>query len=446
MQKHLTEGTPFRQLLLLLFPLLLCSFIQQAYGVGSNVIISRQLGTDAVAVINGSAANLINIFYNVANGLSVGAMIAAARLSGEKNPSGLRRCMKSALGLHMVFSLFITLLYWFFGKSLLSFLLVPEGLLADSVSYIKLYSLGFPFYSLAMLVIAIQRGKGDLKQPTVELLWVCLLNILMDWLFVRTLDLGIRGAALSFTVTYFLSAVYLTGYLHKHYGILSRRTALSLPHIRLILYIGIPACLASMFYDGANTYTQTAVNRLGSTAIAAAGLSFKIENFFYMVMQAMATAAVTLLAASDGAGRRDRFKSILTAAFAICYGLAVFMGLITFLGRGILPQMFTKDESVIEMCRQILAFIAPLYLLYPVLEILLALTRSMKKVVVPTVITLAACLGRIVWISRLPQGYSILEAKFSYPLSWIITSSLMLFYCLVLYRFSKGKTGSHSGP
>ena len=50
------------------------------------------------------------------------------------------------------------------------------------------------------------------------------------------------------------------------------------------------------------------------------------------------------------------------------------------------------------------------------------------------VITLIACLSRIVWIYFLPAQYSILEAKFSYPLSWIVTSSLMLVYCLVLYK------------
>ena len=96
------------------------------------------------------------------------------------------------------------------------------------------------------------------------------------------------------------------------------------------------------------------------------------------------------------------------------------MSLFTYFGRNLIPHVFTDDISVIEICAQILVFISPFYLIYPVLEMLLSLTRSIKKIIIPTVITLIACLSRIVWIYFLPAQYSILEAKFSYPLSWIV--------------------------
>ena len=431
---NLITGNPFRQLVLLLFPLLICSFFQQIYALVNNIIVGRQLGTDALAVINGSAANLINIFYNFTNGLSVGAMILVAQLSGENNMYRLEKCMKSALVIHVIFSLFMTSLFCFLGKEILTILSVPNDILADTSAYIKLYAVGFMFYSLTMLIISIQRGKGDLKQPTIELLLLYLLNILMDLLFVRILNLGLTGVSLSFITTYFLSTVYLMIYLHKHYHVLSNKVSVDMSEVKIILYIGIPTSLASMFYDVANTYTQTAINKLGNTAIAAIGLSFKIENFFYAVMQSMSTAAVTLLANNIGAKRKDRIKPILFAGFIICYGLAISMSLFTYFGRNLIPHVFTDDISVIEICAQILVFISPFYLIYPVLEMLLSLTRSIKKIIIPTVITLIACLSRIVWIYFLPAQYSILEAKFSYPLSWIVTSSLMLVYCLVLYK------------
>ena len=317
---NLITGNPFRQLVLLLFPLLICSFFQQIYALVNNIIVGRQLGTDALAVINGSAANLINIFYNFTNGLSVGAMILVAQLSGENNMYRLEKCMKSALVIHVIFSLFMTSLFCFLGKEILTILSVPNDILADTSAYIKLYAVGFMFYSLTMLIISMQRGKGDLKQPTIELLLLYLLNILMDLLFVRILNLGLTGVSLSFITTYFLSTVYLMIYLHKHYHVLSNKVSVDMSEVKIILYIGIPTSLASMFYDVANTYTQTAINKLGNTAIAAIGLSFKIENFFYAVMQSMSTAAVTLLANNIGAKRKDRIKPILFAGFIICYG------------------------------------------------------------------------------------------------------------------------------
>lgn len=204
---NLITGNPFRQLVLLLFPLLICSFFQQIYALVNNIIVGRQLGTDALAVINGSAANLINIFYNFTNGLSVGAMILVAQLSGENNMYRLEKCMKSALVIHVIFSLFMTSLFCFLGKEILTILSVPNDILADTSAYIKLYAVGFMFYSLTMLIISMQRGKGDLKQPTIELLLLYLLNILMDLLFVRILNLGLTGVSLSFITTYFLSTV-----------------------------------------------------------------------------------------------------------------------------------------------------------------------------------------------------------------------------------------------
>ena len=43
---NLITGNPFRQLVLLLFPLLICSFFQQIYALVNNIIVGRQLGTD----------------------------------------------------------------------------------------------------------------------------------------------------------------------------------------------------------------------------------------------------------------------------------------------------------------------------------------------------------------------------------------------------------------
>ena len=153
----------------------------------------------------------------------------------------------------------IAILFFREGKTILS---VPNDILADTSAYIKLYAVGFMFYSLTMLIISMQRGKGDLKQPTIELLLLYLLNILMDLLFVRILNLGLTGVSLSFITTYFLSTVYLMIYLHKHYHVLSNKVSVDMSEVKIILYIGIPTSLASMFYDVANTYTQTAIRKL----------------------------------------------------------------------------------------------------------------------------------------------------------------------------------------
>ena len=80
------EGPITRQILYFFFPILFGTFFQQLYNTADMIIVGRFVGTDALASVGGSAAQIINLVIGFFTGLSAGSgvIIAQAYGAGDK--------------------------------------------------------------------------------------------------------------------------------------------------------------------------------------------------------------------------------------------------------------------------------------------------------------------------------------------------------------------------
>ena len=79
--KNLTEGVPWKQLVLLAVPLLLGNVFQASYNLADTVIVGRFAGPEALAGV-GVASPVFNLINALLIGLSVGASIVVSQLFG----------------------------------------------------------------------------------------------------------------------------------------------------------------------------------------------------------------------------------------------------------------------------------------------------------------------------------------------------------------------------
>ena len=94
--------------------------------------------------------------------------------------------------------------------------------------------------------------------------------------------------------------------------------------------------------------------------------------------------------------------------------------------------LFTNDISVVQIGGQMIAFLARFYVLFVLVEILGGARRGMGDSLHPMLIVLfGTCLLRIAWILlAVPRWHSFITIEASYPITWTITSVLMLIYYL----------------
>lgn len=200
--------------------------------------------------------------------------------------------------------------------------------------------------------------------------------------------------------------------------------------LRAELRIGFPSGLQSCMYGITNIIIQAAINGFGTDPAAAWAAYGKLDAIFWTVCGAFGIAITTFAGQNYGAKRYDRvFKSVrvcLGMSLGICGLLLVF--LMVFCRP--LYHIFTTDINVVDIGVYMLRYITPSYIVFIFIEILSGALRGIGDVMIPTLITLGGvCCVRLPWILLVvPRWHELSTILVSYPMSWVATAVLLIFY------------------
>lgn len=439
-KNQITEGVIWKQLLIFFFPIVIGTLFQQLYNTVDAVIVGRFVGKSALASVGGSAAvltyQIIMIFTNLANG----AAVIISQFFGAKNIERLGKALHTAFTFSIVVSIFISIVGYFAAPFMLQLMKTPADIMDNSILYLRIYFLGIIFTLIYNVGAAIMRAIGDSRRPLYYLIVCCILNIILDLVFILVFKMGIAGAAIATIIAQAVSAALIVRALMKSYDVFSlnlRALRIDFPLLRAELRIGIPGAFQSCMYGVTNIIIQTSINSFGTDTAAAWAAFGKIDTIFWAVCGAFGIAATTFSGQNYGAGKLDRVhKSVRTALFlslGVCGSLLAFLVIFS----NPLFTLFTTDKNVIDIGIYMLVTIVPSYIIYVFVEILTGALRGIGDVMIPTIITIGGVCGiRLPWIliaTRIwPDLFTIMV---SYPLAWAATALFLIPY--YFYRKKK---------
>lgn len=152
----------------------------------------------------------------------------------------------------------------------------------------------------------------------------CVVNIILDYLFIGGLHLGAAGAALGTTLSQTVSVIVaLCIVLRRKTGITLKRPYFK-PHMETmgqILRIGIPVALQDGFIQIAFIVITVIANRRGLNDAAAVGIVEKFISIVFLVPSTMLSTVSALSAQNIGAGKHERASATLRYAIMIAVGL-----------------------------------------------------------------------------------------------------------------------------
>ena len=205
------------------------------------------------------------------------------------------------------------------------------------------------------------------------------------------------------------------------------------------LRIGVPAGFQSVMYNITNVIIQAALNGFGTDTAAAWSVYGKLDAVFWMVSSAFGISITTFVGQNYGARKLDRVKKSTHVCLGIDFIVSGILVIFLIFARVLLFRLFTTDTEVIRIGSEMLILITPWYIVFPFIEILSGSLRGIGDVVIPMIITMCGvCLLRVVWIiGALKLKPTIPVIIFSYPITWISTAVLFIFY--YLYKMKKVK-------
>ena len=144
-RSDLTTGTVWKKLLVFFLPIAAGTIIQQLYNAVDGLIVGRFVGTDALAAVGGSSAQIINVLVGFFVAMTAGASVVIGQIYGAGRREDLNRAIGSALAGMGLLGIALMVFGLAASPALLRLLQTPEETLEDAILYLRIYFIGVPF-------------------------------------------------------------------------------------------------------------------------------------------------------------------------------------------------------------------------------------------------------------------------------------------------------------
>ena len=429
--RGIVEGVIWKQLLIYFFPILLGTFFQQLYNTVDAVVVGNYLGKEALAAVGGATGTIINLLVGFFVGLSSGATVVISQYFGSGDEEGVSRAVHTSIALSLAGGIFLTFVGIFGARWALEMMGTTADVIGGATDYMRIYFAGVIMNLLYNMSSGILRAIGDSRRPMIYLIICCLVNIVLDILFVGFMHMGVAGAAIATISSQAVSAILTMRALMRTeecYKFVIKKLRVDFPLLGRILRIGFPAGIQSMMYSISNLLIQANINALGTDTMAAWTAFGKVDSIIWMVMGAFSVSVTTFVGQNWGAGKVDRVKaSIRTGMVVELLSTLIMSGVILLTGQHLI-RLFTQDEGVIAISLMIMHCNVPLYASFVPIDLLSGGMRGMGNSLAPMlIICFGVCIFRVVWLfTAVPLNNNIITIVLSYPISWILTSIVMI--------------------
>ncbi len=428
-QRRITEGVIWKQLLAFFFPILMGTFFQQMYNTVDTVVVGRVVGTEALAAV-GATGPLVSMVNGFFIGVSSGATVVLSQFYGAGDRDGVSRAVHSGITLSVVLGVMLTVLGMGFSRQVLELMDMPENCMEDATNYLRIYFAGSIATVVYNMGAGILRAMGDSRRPMLFLMATCLLNVVMDILFVAVLDMGVAGAAWATVLSQVISAVLPIGVLRKlpQTPLEWRKMRIDGELLRRILRIGIPAGLQMVTFDFSNILIQSGINSFGEVTMAAWTAHGKTDAFTWMISGAFGVAITTFVGQNFGAQNYRRVRQSVWICMGMSVALVGAVAAVLLSFRSQILGIYTDNPEVIAVGSFIMLSIMPFNVIFMPIEVLAGTFRGVGNSLMPTVITgSCVCLFRILWLETAVRRWHTLRMlTLCYPISWAIAATVFL--------------------
>ena len=327
MERNLTSGSVFKNIVYFSLPYLLSYFLQTLYGMADLFIIGQFEGVASTTAVS-IGSQVMHMITVMIVGLAMGSTVVIAQAIGGGDKKKASQTVGNSVTLFLGLAIVLAVVLVTLVSPIVSVMSTPAEAVDGTKLYLTICFIGIPFITAYNVISSIFRGLGDSKSPMCFIAVACVVNIALDYLFMGYFHLGPAGAALGTTMSQAFSVVLaLTVIVKKQSGITLQKSDLRPQKAVMgqLLQIGIPVALQDGFIQIAFIVITIIANQRGLNDAAAVGIVEKVIGMLFLVPSSMLSTVSAISAQNIGAGRHERAAKTLRCAILICvlFGAAV---------------------------------------------------------------------------------------------------------------------------
>ena len=365
---EMITGDPKKAINKLSLPIIASMFLIFANNIIDSIWVAG-LGAEPLAAL-GYITPLFMIIVGFGNGLGAGGNSLISRYIGAEDRASANNAAIHNLILSIIVSIIVSIIFVISMEPMLNMMGA-----SSVISYATDYGLIIFSCTFAILIPPIVggafRAEGDIKRATVPIAVAAIINMILDPIFIYTLEMGIQGAAIATVIGPLISLGVML-----YWIFVKKDTYLSYNHkdfhndlkmYKDILVVGIPASLEQLILSVLTifvNYMLTIVS--GPTSVAVYTAGWRIVNIGMLPAIGVGTAAISVAGVAFGARKYENLR--VTARYAVKVALiaSIIVCIILYVFANQIAVIFSYSENSSQLAPLIASFlqIMCLFILY----------------------------------------------------------------------------------
>ena len=331
-------------------PSIIAMLLQTMITITDGYFTGNYVGEDALAAIN-LGLPILYLFLGTGLCTGVGGSVISGRLLGANDKEKASKVMSQTLATTIVICIVVSVITFILFTPILNILNAGEGLANYFTEYYRIMLFTYPLMVFSTVLGMFIRTEGKPQVCMIVYIIACILNVILDYIFVALLGMCVKGSAIGSLIVNAITALFQLAYF------LTKSTNLKIISFRfepsvfreIMLngsseFIGEMASAVSMF-----VFNYVLMKYVGEKGVAAFTILGFVVYGYSMICIGFGQGIIPLVSTLYGAGELDTAIDIRKITNKILFIIGTIIAVIfIFFGKNY-SMMFGSGELVSEL-------------------------------------------------------------------------------------------------
>ena len=374
-------GDPKKAIIKLSIPMIIAMSANTIYnlvdalwvsGLGKNIFTNAEIteiGTGALAAV-GFALPFFMMIMAISTGIGIGGGSAISRRIGASDKKGADNIAIHSVIISFLIAIIFSIIFFVLAESIFSLIGAGE-ILNMAVSYGKVIFAGSIFVFFSYVAFAILRGEGDAKRAMYAMMFGAFLNIILDPIFIYTLQMGVTGAAIATVLSMFITTLILIYWLFfrkdTYVSFNFKNFKFNKEIIKDIFRVGLPASVQQLSMSITMVALIVIIGLSGDAkeGVAIYNTGWRVVMIAVLPMLGIATAVTSVTGAAFGSKDYDKLNTAFMYAIKFGFIIEIIIAFSIFITSPIIALVFTTAQEALTIRAGLLMFLQISCIFYP---------------------------------------------------------------------------------
>lgn len=313
-------------------------------------IFIGQLGTNELT-IQGITQPFSTILVGFQVGLGIAATSVISKALGEKSIGKATAVASISLVVGNALVVSVCFGFWLFREHVFS-TFITESTSAESLhliynGYWPLWLISSVFGGALYFISTVYRAYGETKAPGFILVLSSLLNLLLDPILIFSLDMGIKGAAVASTISFFVCFIFmLIRAIPKRWFSLVVPSKINHQYLRELLTMTISTTANQMLPAICAFLTMLLISTMGNNSIALWNILSKIEMFLLVFSLSLTMSVPPIIGRYLGERNESKIYELSVTITKLILAVHLLLALLVAICADLVVPLLTNDTSL----------------------------------------------------------------------------------------------------